>query len=84
MSDDKSAISQVQSYVEMGEYWDEQDLGTVWEQTETVEFELEGISSVHYFPLEKDLAIQLAGQAKERGISAQTLLNLWVQEKVLS
>ena len=33
MSEGKSSISKATSYEEAGEYWDEHDLGEIWEQT---------------------------------------------------
>ena len=36
-----------------------------------------------YYALDKQLAQELAKVAQERGVSAGTLLNLWVQEKLL-
>lgn len=82
MSDGKSSISQATSYQEIGEFWDSHDLGEFWEQTEPVEFEVEINSSTSYFPIEKNLATKLRQMAQQRGVSAQTLLNLWVQEKI--
>lgn len=82
MENGKSAISGATSYQQMGEFWDEQDLGQVWEQTQEAQFEVELESTVAYFPVETTLAAQLRQVAQQRGVSAQTLLNLWVQEKV--
>ena len=82
MSDVKSSISEAASYKEMGEFWDSHDLGEFWDKTEPVEFEVELDASVAYFPIETNLASQLRQLAHQRGVSAQTLLNLWVQEKV--
>ena len=39
-------------------------------------------SKVRYYALESDLATMVAEIAWQRGVSAETLLNLWVQEKV--
>ena len=83
MSDIKSSISGATSYQEIGEFWDSHDLGDFWKQTEPVEFEVEIGSSSSYFPIEKNLALKLRKMAEQRGISAQTLLNLWVQEKII-
>lgn len=82
MSDVKRSISEATSYQELGEFWDSHDLGEFWEKTESVEFEVELDASVAYFPIEPTLATQLRQMAQQRGVSAQTLLNLWVQEKV--
>lgn len=82
MSDAKSSISEASSYHEIGEFWDSHDLGEFWEQTEPVEFDVEIDDSISYFPVEQSLADQLRQIAQAQGISAQTLLNIWVREKV--
>lgn len=81
MSEGKSSISKASSYEEMGEFWDEHDLGDFWEQTEAVEFEVDIKSSVIYFRVESTLAEQLRELAAQRGVSSETLLNLWLQEQ---
>jgi len=82
MSESKSSISQAQSYREIGEFWDTHDLADYWEQTEPVEFEVDIQSEVRYCALESTLAARMAEIAWQRGVSVETLLNLWVQEKL--
>jgi hypothetical protein len=82
MGRNKSSLSKAQSYKEMGEFWDSHDLAEYWEQSEPVEFKVEGISEATYFPVETTLSARLISIAKQRGVSPETLLNLWVQEKV--
>jgi len=82
MSKSKSSISKAQSYKEIGEFWDTHDLAEYWEQTEPVEFELDVQSEVAYYPLDATLSSKVRSVAKQRGVSPETLLNLWVQEKL--
>jgi hypothetical protein len=82
MSKAKSSVSKADSYQEIGEYWDEHDLGEVWEQTEPVTLEVDLRSSVTYYPIETTLSAKLRSLAAQRGVSPETLLNLWVQEKL--
>ncbi len=82
MDENKSTISQAQSYKEIGEFWDTHDLADYWDQTEPVEFEVDIQSEVRYYPLERTLAANVAEIARQSGVSAETLLNLWVQEKL--
>jgi hypothetical protein len=82
MDENKSSISQARSYREIGEFWDTHDLTDYWEQTEPVEFEVDIQSEVRYYALESNLAITVAEIAWQRGVSVETLLNLWVQEKL--
>lgn len=82
MSEDRSSLSRARSYQEIGEFWDAHDLGDYWEQTERAEFDVVDIrSSATYYPVETNLAAKLRSLARQRGVSPETLLNLWVQEK---
>ena len=82
MSKNKSSISKVQSYKEIGEFWDTHYLSDFWEQTQPAEFEVDIQSEVIYYPLDNTLSSRIRSTAKKRGISPETLLNLWIQEKL--
>ena len=82
MAENKSSISQAQSYQEIGEFWDTHDVTDYWEQTEPVEFEVEIRSEVKYCALEPELADKVEHIAWQKGISVETLINLWVNEKI--
>jgi hypothetical protein len=78
----KSSISTQDSYQKIGEYWDKQDVGEIWKKTEEVEFDVNLQSDVYYYAVETLLSSKLHEIAEEKGVSAETLLNLWLQEKV--
>ena len=82
MSESRSTISQARSYKEIGDFWDTHDLDDYWDQTEPVDFEVDIQSEVTYYALDRELSQMLSEVAEERGVSAETLLNLWVQEKL--
>ena len=82
MNDVKKSISEGHSYLEIGEYWDNHDLSDVWEQTEAADFVVSGHAKTTYYPVESTLSQKLHDVAQQRGVSAQTLLNLWLQEKM--
>ena len=82
MRKNRSSLSKAQSYKEMGEFWDSHDLTDYWDQTKPVEFEVEIESDATYFPVETSLSAKLVSLAQRRGVSPETLLNLWIQEKV--
>ena len=82
MSEGKSAVSQASSYRKIGDFWDTHDLADYWDQTEPVDFEVDIEAEVTYFALDRELSQMLSEVAEERGVSAETLLNLWVQEKL--
>jgi hypothetical protein len=83
MRKSKTTISKADSYQEIGEFWSEHDLTDFWDQTEPVEFEVDIQSEKMYYPLERDLANEITRIAQMRGIAAETLINLWVKEKLL-
>ncbi len=78
----KSLFSKVSSYQEIGEYWDSHDLDEIWDETEEVKFEVDLESDVFYYAVETSLSAKLHRIAERRGVSAETLVNLWLQEKV--
>lgn len=79
---DKSSISKAQSYMDIGEFWDKHDLADYWDRTEPAEFEVGILSEMTYYALDRKLSEEVRSLAKKRGVSADTLLNLWVQEKL--
>lgn len=82
MAENKSSISEAESYGQIGEFWDVRDLGEVWEETETAEFDVDLQSDVFYYAVETALSSKLRSIAESRGVSAETLVNLWLQEKL--
>jgi len=82
MSENRSSISKGRSIEEIGDYWDSHDLTDHWEETKPVEFEVDLKSERFYYPVERSLSDKVIQIAHERGISAETLVNLWLQEKV--
>jgi len=78
----KSSVSNASSYVEMGEYWDSHDVTDIWNETSDARFEFIAEPQITYFAVEKSLSEKLRRIAAQHGISADTLLNMWVQEKM--
>ncbi len=78
----KSSISKAKSYKEIGDFWDTHDLSDFWDQTKRVKFEVGLESEITYYSLDKKLSEKVQSIAQERGVSPDTLINLWVQEKI--
>lgn len=83
MSKNKASISKGSSYQEIGEFWSEHDLTDYWDQTRPVKFEVDIQSVKRYYPLERDIADEINKIAQMRGVAVETLLNLWVKEKII-
>jgi hypothetical protein len=75
-------LSGSRSYEEFSEYRDTHSLADHWDQTAPVEFELDVKSSTLYFPVDRLLADKLRVVAASHGVSTETLLNLWLQERL--
>ncbi len=82
MSKGRSSLSKAKSYKEIGKFWDTHDLSDYWEETKKTEFEVDIESEMTYYALDNMLSEKIQAIAKKRGVSADTLINLWVQEKL--
>ncbi len=76
-------MSKGKTYKEIADYWDSHDLSDVWDKTRRVDFELSLQSELTYYPLDKVLSDEIQSIARKRGVSADTLVNLWLQEKLM-
>ena len=77
-----SSISKACSYQEMGDYWDHHDLAEVWKRGKPVTFDVNVEAETVYCALDAPLARGVQELAEKRGVTLDTLLNLWVQEKL--
>ena len=82
MKTHKSSLSHATSYKKIGEFWDKQDLSEVWDKTDEASFEVDIQSEVTYYAVDKTLSEKLQTIANKRGVTADTLINLWLQEKL--
>ena len=82
MKKDKSSISKKSSYQEIGEFWDTHDLSEFWDQTKPARFEVDIQTQRIYYPVDIKLSDSILELAQKRGISAETLINLWLSEKI--
>ncbi len=63
-----------------GEFWDTHDLGDYWDQTEEVAMSFRLKRKRHLFAIEPELARKLHAAAAARGVSPETIANLWLRE----
>jgi hypothetical protein len=82
MKRNKSSISKSSSYKEAGEYWDTHDLSKVWRKTKKVKFDVKIETEATYCAIEKSLSEKVQSIAKKKGVSSDTLVNLWIQQKL--
>ena len=82
MSKGKNSLSKGKSYKEIGDFWDTHDLSDFWDKTKEAEFEVNIESETIYYALDKGLSEHVQKIAHKRGVSGDTIVNLWVQEKL--
>jgi len=82
MSRDRGSISGAKSYGEAGEFWDSHDLDEVWDRTKPVDLDVDLQTEKFLFSVESELAHRIQALARSRGVSSETLVNLWLQEHV--
>lgn len=76
-----SCISKADSYEAIGEFWDTHSSADYWDQGYDVELKV-GIPRRRRINIEADLFARIAEEARRRGISPETLVNLWMAERL--
>jgi len=67
---------------ELWDFWDTHSSADYEDTMESVAIELDLASSKIYCPVAKDVLSQVRRQAQRQGVSAETLVNLWLQERL--
>lgn len=81
MEDDKlTPISKARTLREIGDFWDTHDATDFESETYPVEFDVDVQTRRHYVAVDPDLLERLRREAHARGVSAESLINLWLQE----
>jgi hypothetical protein len=73
-----SSISQADTLEKMGEFWDTHDF-TDFDNLETPDVEYQMACAI---PIEVDLLSALEQHARLHGVHVETLVNLWLQQKI--
>lgn len=76
-----SSISKAASLEEIGDYWDTHSLDEHWNETSEVEFDVRA-KRRHRIIVEPEIYEQLEAEARIRGVVPETLVNLWLAEKL--
>jgi hypothetical protein len=74
--------SHFQSVAEAAEFWDSHDLTDYWDLTREASFEVDIQRRVFLTALEPGLTKKLTEYARKQGVSTETLINVWLTEKV--
>lgn len=76
-----SSISKAATLEEIGEFWDSHSLADYWDQTYEVEFEVRA-QRRRRVTLDPEVYAKLEGQARSSGLLPETLVNLWLAERL--
>ena len=71
------------SLEEAAEFWDTHSLADYEDVQQEVMFDVDVKSAKNYFAVEKDLSERIDQLAYAQGVFPETLVNLWLKEKVL-
>ena len=77
-SEQLSAVSRANTLQTMGEFWDTHDFAE-FDDPSAPDVEFKAACAV---PVELDLLSLVERQAQLRGVTTQTLVNLWLQQKL--
>jgi hypothetical protein len=67
---------------EMWSFWDTHSSADYEDIMEPIEVEIDPSSSRVYCPVAKDLVRQVRSRARQQGVSTETLINIWLQERL--
>lgn len=70
-----------QALEEFWAFWDTHSTADYEDMMEEVDIQVDLHSSKTYCAVAKDVIAQVRAQARRQGVSTETLLNLWLQEK---
>lgn len=64
-------------------FWDTHDLSDYWDETKEVELEIVAPRR-RWVALASHLANQASERAQQEGVSVETLVNLWIAERLVA
>ena len=64
------------------DFWDNHSVADHWDSTKEVAFDVEIKKEPRYVALESGLSKQVTKISRQRGITPETLINLWIKEKI--
>ncbi len=77
----ESSISKAQSIEEIADHWDSHSLADHWDDTQDAQFEVRAPWR-HRVVVDPDVYEEIANHARIRGILPETLVNLWLKERL--
>jgi hypothetical protein len=63
-------------------FWNKHDLADYWKDTKEVKVDVKVPRTPRYIPIEKEIAKFIAKIARDKHITPETLVNLWLKERL--
>jgi predicted HicB family RNase H-like nuclease len=82
MNERKTSISQAETYEEISEFWDNNDLTDYLDEMHEVSFEVKNFKNKIYISLDGEILKKIILIADEKQTTANELINNWMKEKV--
>ncbi|HWR72469.1 MAG TPA: CopG family antitoxin [Nitrospirota bacterium] len=67
---------------EASDFWDTHDISDYWDKTREATFKARLKKEPKYVALEDSIAKKVSTLAKKKHVSTETLINLWLKEKL--
>lgn len=77
----RTSISKARTLEEIADFWDTHSLDDYWDQTHAVVFEVRA-QRRRRITLDPEVYARVEAQARTRGLLPETLINLWVMERL--
>ena len=77
----RTSISQARTLDEIADFWDTHSLADYWDQTQEVTFEVRAMHR-RRVTLDPEVYMQVEAEARARGLMPETLVNLWLVERL--
>jgi len=85
MKEDKktasTGISKANTLEEIGDFWDSHSLADHWDETHEVAFDVRA-QRRRRITIDPELYVKVEAQARTRGLLPETLINIWVSERL--
>ncbi len=76
-----TTISKASTMEEIGNFWDNHSLADRWDQTHEVDFDVRA-QRRRRITIDPELYFKVEAQARTRGILPETLINMWLSERL--
>ena len=76
-----TSISKARTPEEIAEFWDSHSVADYWDETHEVEFEVRA-KRRRRITVDPEIYSELEAEARARGVLPETLVNLWLAERL--